>query len=169
MRNAWIALAVAGLLSAAVPGHAQQVKGDDEVQAGGSLSLSTSSDQKNDAGSANLSIGRFITDFQQVGVGTTVSITGNHKISGYGGVFYRYNFSKDRLVPYVGVSLNASLGGAGSKFGSGALASGEGGIRYFLDRATAFTVSVGDYYSFDSREFGKQLAVQFGFSHLWHR
>lgn len=166
MRATWIGLGLAGLIAIAVPGSAQQATGDTELQLQGSLSLSTSS-AKDAAGSVDLKYGRFFTDLQQAGLETTVVVIGNNKIVGYGGPFYRYNFSTGKLVPYVGAAAAVAFGN--SVFGKGGRVDAEGGVRYFLDRRTAFTASATTGYSFDSHAWDKRLQLLFGFSHLWGR
>jgi hypothetical protein len=166
MKRTWIGLGLAGLIAMAVPGSAQQTTGDTELQLQGSLSLATSS-TKDDTGTVDLRYGRFLTDFQQIGLEAVVVVMGSHKLVGYGGPFYRYNFSTGKVVPYVGGSAAAAFGN--STFGKGARFEAEGGVRYFLDRRTAFTVSATTGYSSDSHAWDKRLQVLFGFSHLWGR
>jgi len=165
MKHQWIGLGLAGLLAVAVPAYAQQAKGDNEFQLQGSVSIGISGQNKTDFGSVEMKYGRFITDYQQLGLEVTGFITGNNSIAGYGGPFYRYNFSKDKVVPYVGVGAAAYFGSQG--IGKGATVDFEGGVRYFLDRRTAFTAAATTGYSFDNHTFADNLQFLVGFSHLW--
>jgi hypothetical protein len=146
---------------------AQQGAGDTELQLQGSLSLATSG-AKDSAGGANALVGRFFTDRQEAGVSLAASIFQGNKLVGLAGVFYRYNFSSGQIVPYVGASAADSFGSTGNVGSStGLLLTFEGGFRYFIDRRTAFSVEASEGYSTKDKEFGKQLTVLFGFSHLW--
>ena len=168
MKGVWLGVGFAAMLAVSQPGWAQQVRGDNEIQVQGSLSLSTQGAQQS-SGSAVAKYGRFLTDYQQVGLDLTASITGYNKISGSGGPFYRYNFSNGKLVPYLGASIAGSFGNSGAGFGKGGELDVEGGFRYFLDRRTAFTASAQARYSFDNSGFYKTIDLLFGFSHLWGR
>jgi hypothetical protein len=164
MRFVWIGVGLAAMLAVSQPGQAQQGRGDNEVQAQGTVWLATSSSQDS-SGSVDVKLGRFFTDRQQAGLEVLGFIAGKHSVFGYGGPFYRYNFSTGKAVPYVGVSAAALFGSSGN--GKGARVAGEVGVRYFLDRRTAFTVAASTGYSFDESSFDKRLSVLFGFSHLW--
>lgn len=164
MRFLVIGVGIVALLAVAVPGQAQQARGDNELQLQGTLFIATSSTQ-NDVGTVDVRFGRFVTDFQQVGIEATVSLIDHNKVAGLGGPFYRYNFSKDKVVPYLGAS--AAVGFGSGFAGKGGSISVDGGVRVFLDRRTAFTVSATTGYSFDQHEFGKNVQFLAGFSHLW--
>ena len=166
MRITWIGLGLAGLIAVSMPGAAQQVTGDTELQLQGSLSLATSS-AKDSSGTVDVRYGRFLTDLQQAGFETSLQVTGHNKVGGYGGPFYRYNFSTGKLVPYIGATAAVAFGH--SDFGKGGRFNAEGGFRYFLDRRTAFTAAGTTGYSFDSHTWDKGVQVLFGFSHLWGR
>ena len=166
MRFVWIAWGLAGMLVISNPGYAQQGRGDNEIQVQGTLSIGTSSNQS-DFGAVEGKYGRFVTANQQVGVEVTAFLLDQHKLAGYGGPFYRYNFSTGKVVPYLGVAAAASFGSFGT--GKGGRLDFEGGFRYFLDRRTAFTAAATTAYTFDDHSFGKDLEFLFGFSHLWGR
>ncbi len=164
MKLLWLAVVGVVLAAVAAPCQAQQQRGDNEIQLQGALSLATSGSQNADAGAVDVRYGRFFTDYQQVGVEVTGTITGGPALFGSIGPFYRYNFSKDKLVPYVGGGVTVLFGTQG---GSGGVLDVEGGVRYFLDRRTAFTASATTGYSFNSHSFDKSITMLFGFSHLW--
>jgi hypothetical protein len=166
MRPMWFGVVLAGVLAISNPAYAQQGRGDNEVQLQASLTIGTSSSQNN-SGSVNAGYGYFFTDLQQIGADVTVSIFNQNKLAGYGGPFYRYNFSTGKVVPYLGLSAAAAFGSQGN--GKGALVNGEAGVRYFLDRRTALTASATTAYSFDQKAFTKNIVVLVGFSHLWKR
>jgi hypothetical protein len=164
MKLLGFAVVGAVLVAVAAPCQAQQQRGDNEFQLQGSLSLATSGSQTADSGAVDVRYGRFLTDYQQVGVEVTGTITGGPSLFGSVGPFYRYNFSKDKLVPYVGGGVTVLFGTQG---GNGGELNVEGGVRYFYDRHTAFTVSATTGYTFNNHTFGKTIAMLFGFSHLW--
>jgi len=160
-----LALVMATLLCAAAPVLSQQGSGDTELQLQGSLSVGGSGDQK-DSGSVAVQLGRFFTDYQEVGLNAFGVFQSDGKFGGFGGPYYRYNFSTGKVVPYLGASAGTTFG----KFGGGGtstIAGGEAGVRFFLDRKTAFTVGATKTYFFKTKEFDKGLTIQFGFSHLW--
>lgn len=164
MKLVWIGVGLVAIVAVPQAGYAQEARGDNEVQVQGSVSLATSSNETS-FGSLDVKLGRFFTDRQQVGLEVTGFVFDRHKVAGYGGPFYRYNFSTGKVVPYVGASVAALFGSFGN--GKGARVDGEAGVRYFLDRRTAFTVAGSTGYSFDDSSFTKRLVLLFGFSHLW--
>jgi hypothetical protein len=158
-------IAMMGLMIA-LPSLAQQERGDGEFQLQGSLNLGISGDV-DDSGTINLLYGRFLTEHQEVGgtIGTFINSSGDW--SGFGGPFYRYNFTNDgKLVPYAGGALTATFGDFSQ---SDYLLSLEGGARYFVNRNTAFTVAGTYYYDVDASEFADYLQVLFGFSYVWNK
>jgi hypothetical protein len=159
----YFVFAVAALLGLAGPVLGQQNTGDTELQLQGSLSVSGSGDQDT-SGTVTVVLGHFFTDLQEVGAGVTGTfITG--KFVGSVAPFYRYNFSTGKIVPYLGVNAGTTFGKIAG--GTSTLASVEGGVRFFVDRKTAFTVETSKTYFFKAKEFDKGLTIQFGFSHLW--
>ncbi len=170
MRSKVVGIALLGLtlgLTQAIAALAQQGSGDTELQAQGTLSLATSS-QKNSSGGVDVVFGRFLTDAQEVGPMLMTTISGQNKLSGSAGAFYRYNFSTGQVVPYVGLAASGSFSSdktTGST--TGLMLNFEGGFRYFVDRRTAFSVEASEPYSTKDKAFGKQLNVLFGFSRLW--
>ncbi|HSS49999.1 MAG TPA: hypothetical protein VLX28_13770 [Thermoanaerobaculia bacterium] len=159
----YFALIMAGLICLAGPVLGQQGTGDTELQFQGSLTVGGSGD---DNGTVNVQLGRFFTDYQEIGITGIGSFQSDGKFGGFGGPYYRYNFSTGNVVPYLGVSAGSTFG-TFSSAGTTTIASGEGGARFFLDRKTAFTVSATKLYFFKQKEFDKGLTIQFGFSHLW--
>lgn len=159
-------LAVAALICLAVPAHAQQGSGDTELQLQGILSIGGSGSHK-DSGSVDVQLGRFFTEYQEIGLNVRGNFTGDGKFGGAGGPYYRYNFSTGSVVPYLGVSAGSTFGTSSNFEGTSTIAQGEGGARFFLNRTTAFTVSATKQYAFKQKEFDKGLTIQFGFSHLW--
>jgi hypothetical protein len=165
MMRTYVGLALAALFALAGPVLGQQGSGDTELQLQGSLSVGGSGDQK-DSGSVAVQLGRFFTDYQEIGLTGFGSFQSDGKFGGFGGPYYRYNFSAGNVVPYLGVSVGSTFGSFSSD-GTTTIASGEGGARFFLDRKTAFTVAATKTYFFKQKEFDKGLTIQFGFSHLW--
>jgi hypothetical protein len=163
MRNQ-IALTLVCLAALAAPALSQQAARDTELQVQGTLTIATSGNQDS-SGGVNLNVGRFFTDSQEIGVLASGTFQSDGKFTGSGGPFYRYNFSTGTVVPYLGGAPTASFGSSGN--GKGARLALEAGIRYFVDRKTAFSVEASTSYSFDDKEFSKQLVFLFGFSHLW--
>jgi hypothetical protein len=161
----YVVLALAALFALAGPILGQQGSGDTELQLQGSLSVGASGDQK-DHGTVNAQIGRFFTEYQEIGLGVIGSFQSDGKFGGSASPYYRYNFSTGKVVPYLGVSAGTTFG-TNSSGGTSTIASGEGGARFFVDRKTAFTVSATKMYFFKQKEFDKGLTIQFGFSHLW--
>jgi hypothetical protein len=155
---------VSCLLLAAVPMAGQQEKGDSELQVQGALLISTASDV-DDSGFASFLWGSFLTDTNELGLNATASFTGDGDIQGLAGPFYRINFGSGTTVPYFGLAALASFGeSSGDVF-----ASAELGVRWFLDRNSAFSVSVQQNYDFDQSELSDFLPVVFGFSHFIDR
>lgn len=147
--------------------HAQQEKGDKELQIQGSLNLDIGSDATA-TGSANLLWGRFYTDQSELGLSGTVAFNSDGDLAGLGGPFWRYNFRpRKKSVPYFGVSAATPFG---DFFGSAAgdiFATVELGNRWFLDRETAFTVAAQAFYDVDESDLADTLTIVFGFSHFW--
>jgi hypothetical protein len=143
---------------------AQQQAGDTELQLQGSLSLAASSRQNN-SGAVDVKVGRFWRERQEIGLQVTGYLSADRKISGYGGPFYRYNFGNGHVVPYLGASAAASFGSFGT--GKNGLLAAEGGVRFFLDRRTAFSLEGSTGYSLQDHQYSKQVQILFGFSHLW--
>jgi len=156
-------LVVAALLGLAVPVKGQQTTGDTELQLQGSLFLGGS----NDMGSVSAVIGRFFTDRQEVGITVGGTFNTDGKFGGFGGPNYRYNFSTGKIVRYLGAAVGSTFGNFGGS--TTTIATGEGGVRYFVDRKTAFTAEATKTYFFKQKEFDKGLTITFGFSHLWGR
>lgn len=154
------------LLALATPVLGQQQEGDRELQIQGSLSLATSSELEH-SGGANLAYGRFFTDRQEWGVTAAAAFRQDGDIGGTAGPFYRYNFGTGATVPFVGAAAVASFGDEG--FGDNALLTAEGGVRFFLDRNRAFTVTGQTLYSIDESEFADSINVLFGFSVFWSK
>lgn len=157
-------LALVLLAGLAAPALAQQAQGDKELQFQGSLSIGRTKDQT-DSGTASVLFGRFLTDRQEVGLDVLGNYDTSGGFSGSGGLTYRYHFSTSAVVPYLGASVKRGFGRANS--GSGTSLTPEIGTRLFADRHSAFTLAVSEDYSLRSKEFGKSLGVQFGFSHLF--
>jgi hypothetical protein len=151
-------------LATALPAAAQQQKGDSELQLQGSLKLATSSDFEH-SGGVNVNYGRFFTDRQEWGVTVSGAFLPDGDVAGFGGPFYRYNFSSGDVVPFVGGALGASFGEGA--IGDGVQLAAEGGVRFFLDRSKAFTVTGQTYYSVDNSELADTFDVLFGFSVFW--
>ena len=146
-------------LAIPVPGLAQQASGDTELQIQGSLNLGG----KEESGSVYLSYGRFFSDRQEAGLSVTgYTISGD--LAGFGGPFYRYNFSNEDVVPYVGAAAGSSFGDFA---GGDLLLTFEGGIRFFLSRNSAFSVAAVTNYSVEESEVLDGLNLVFGFSYLW--
>lgn len=120
-----------------------------------------------DSGSVSALLGRFFTDYQEFGLNVTGSYATGGGFFGSGGPYYRYNFSTGTVVPYLGISVESTFGDAFGGIGTTTLFTGEGGVRYFVDRHTAFTVSAVKSYLVKSKEFDKSVVFTFGFSHLW--
>jgi hypothetical protein len=150
------------LCALALSAPAQQSQGDSELQLQGSLQLGD-----DEAGSVSLAYGRFFTERQELGVNVLGFVFGDGNVAGRGGPFYRYNFSTEEIVPYVGGAIQAGF--SDSDFGDGALLMFEGGARFFLDRTTAFSVGAQTFYSIDDQDFSDTLTIVFGFSRLWGR
>lgn len=163
-----IAMIALGLCAAATASFAQQVAGDREIQVQGSLSLKTSGEGSN-SGNVTVTRGQFLTDLQEVGVSINPGLSGSKDYNATLGAFYRYNFSTSQIVPYVGASVGFTyIHAAGRNFTSGTLTP-EVGVRYFVDRRTAFNVSAANNYSTKEKEFDKHITIQFGFSHFWSK
>lgn len=163
MRQRTLGLIV-GLVALAAPALAQQQEGDTELQLQGSLSLATSSDFEH-SGGVNVNYGRFFTDHQEWGVAVVATFHEEGDLGGAGGPFYRYNFSTGETVPFVGAAAFAGFGDGPA--GDGALLAVEGGVRFFLDRNRAFSVTGQQLYSIDQSELADTLNVLFGFSIFW--
>lgn len=155
---------LAGLFLLVNPALAQQQEGDTELQLQGSLNLATSGDFDH-SGGVNVNYGRFFTAKQEWGVMVSASFQSDGDLGGFGGPFYRYNFATEEVVPFVGATAAAAFGDG--QIGDGALLAIEGGVRYFLDRNTAFSVTGQTLYSIDEGELGDSLNVLFGFSRFW--
>lgn len=148
----------------ASPALAQQQKGDTELQFQGALRLSFD-DDVDDQGTLTASWGRFFTDNQEVGAAILTQFDSDGDLAGYGGPFYRYNFiGRDDVVPYVGAASFFSFGDIGA---GDVLLTGEGGVRWFLERNIAFSVAGVAYYDVDESDLADFLTVQFGFSYFW--
>lgn len=161
----YFGLALVALIGLAAPTLAQQGRGDTELQLQGSLFVGG---DQGESGGVSALLGRFFTDYQEVGLNVSGSYTSNGGgFAGTGGPYYRYNFSTGKVVPYLGIAVESSFGHAFGDIGTTTLLSGEGGVRYFVDRHTAFTVSANKSYLVKSKEFDKSVSIQFGFSHLW--
>lgn len=153
------------LVMAPLPVAAQQQAGDTEIQLQGSLSLGLDNDAP-DSGSVFVNYGRFLTDRQEAGGSVIAVIVGDGDVSGFGGPFYRYNFTSGTTVPYVGAAAGASFG----DYSTGdILLTFEGGVRWFLQRNMAFTLAGSTNYDVDESELADRLQVLFGFSYLWGR
>lgn len=151
------------LLTAALPASAQQQAGDSELQLQGSLSLGLKGDAP-DNGTVFLNYGRFFTEKQELGLTVFAFVAGSSDLSGFGGPFYRYNFSSGKTVPYLGVSAATPFGDFG---GSDILLTFEAGVKWYLERNLAFSLAANSNYDTDTSEFADQLQVLFGFSYVW--
>ena len=160
----WIVFLLVGALTS--PVLAQQEAGDSEFQFQGTLSLSKDDDVP-DRGGASVTYGRFLTLRQEVGGTVYAELDSKGDFQGIGGPFYRFNFSTGKIVPYVGAEATAAFGDFVGD--SDLLLALEGGFRYFVTRNTAFSVQGVTYHDGDEEEFGDQLTVVVGFSHLWGR
>ena len=161
----YFGLALVALVGLAAPTQAQQGRGDTELQLQGSLNVGGDAGE---SGSVSALLGRFFTDYQEFGLNVSGSYsTDGGGFNGSGGPFYRYNFSTGKVVPYLGLAVGSSFGHAFSGISTTTLFTGEGGVRYFVDRHTAFTVTATKVYLVKSKEFDKSVAISFGFSHLW--
>lgn len=158
-------LLVAVLVLASFPAAAQQQSGDSELQLQGSLALGLKGDTP-DNGTVYVNYGRFLTNRQELGGSVSVFLVGDSEIEGYGGPFYRYNFSTGKTVPYVGASVAGSIGDYSA---GNFLLTVEGGVRWFLERNMAFTLAANENYDFDRSEFADRLQILFGFSYIWGR
>jgi hypothetical protein len=165
-------LAVAALLGIAGPALGQQTIGDTQLQLQGSVFLGGSGDKDN-SGAISVDLGRFFTDNQEIGLTATGGFVTNGKFSGFGGAYYRYNFSQGKIVPYLGAAAGTTFGNLGNSNSNikidstSTIATAEAGVRFFVDRRTAFTVETSKNYFFKTKDFDKGLTIQFGFSHLW--
>jgi hypothetical protein len=155
-------LAVAVLLGLANPVLAQQEAGNDELQLQGNLSLGSGSHKT--SGQIMVNPGRFFTALQEIGIHLNSTIT-NGKLMGSVAPSYRFNFSTNKVVSYLGISAGTQFGNAVG--GRSAMASAEAGLRYFVARKTAFTLSTGKSYLFKQKKFDPGLDIDFGFTHLW--
>jgi hypothetical protein len=160
-RIGWI---LAGVLTVSVPALAQQEEGDKELQIQGTLTLATSGDTEH-SGSVFVNFGKFFTLRQEAGLTLIGTFQEDGDLAGFGGPFYRFNFSAGRTAPFVGASAAAAFGTSG--FGEGVLIGLEGGVRHYLSRRAAFSVAGQSGYSVDDQEFSDSLNVVFGFSILW--
>lgn len=161
----YFGLALFALAGLAAPALAQQGRGDTELQLQGSLFVGG---DQGESGGVSALMGRFFTDYQEFGLNVSGSYSSDGGgFNGSGGPFYRYNFSTGKVVPYLGLAVESSFGNAFGGAGTTTLFTGEGGVRYFVDRHTAFTVSATKLYLVKSKEFDKSISIQFGFSHLW--
>ena len=146
------------------PVLAQQEAGDSEIQLQGTISISNIKGVS-DSGGVSATYGRFLTLRQEVGGNVTAFLTGDGDVGGTVGPFYRFNFSSSKVVPYVGGAATTTYG----DFGDGSVQwQLEGGVRFFLDRKTAFSIQ-GVTYQAENVDFGDQLLIILGFSHLWGR
>lgn len=147
------------------PVLAQQEAGDTELQIQGTISISNTKGGS-DSGGVSATYGRFLTLRQEVGGNVTAFLTGDGDVGGTVGPFYRFNFSNGKVVPYVGGAATTTYGDFGGD--DNLLLQLEGGVRFFLDRKTAFSIQ-GVTYQSDNVDFGDQLFIILGFSHLWGR
>jgi hypothetical protein len=161
MRNQIVLLFLV-IVALGSPVVAQQAAGDSEFQLQGSITITDVGDLDN-SGSVTATYGRFLTDLQEVGGTATGFFVREGKLAGWAGPFYRYNFSTSEIVPYVGGAAVATFG----EFGSGDIElEFEGGVRFFLNRRTAFSVEGNTSYDVDEQELSDRLTIQFGFSFL---
>lgn len=158
-----VCLLVVALALAALPALGQQEQGDSELQAQGTLLIGTSGDT-DDFGAVFGNYGYFLTDRTELGGTIAAFIDSEGDFIGAGGPFWRYNFSTGRTVPYVGASALTTFG----DFAEGdVLLTGEVGVRWFLQRNTAFTLAGTTNYDVDASEFSDFIQVLFGFSYIW--
>ena len=160
----YFGLALLLLVGLTTPVFAQQGRGDTDLQLQGNLLVG--GDQK-DSGSVSALLGRFFTDYQEVGLDVTGNFDTGGDFGGFGGPYYRYNFSTGKVVPYLGIAVASTFGNTFGGTDRLTLVNAEGGARFFVDRQTAFTVSASKIYVLKSKEFDKSITIQFGFSHLW--
>jgi hypothetical protein len=164
MKRLVIALAALVLL-VTLPAFAQSEAGDTELQVQGSLSLGLD-DEFDDSGSVSVNYGRFFRARQEAGVTVFGTFNSDGDIAGFGGPFYRYNFSDGKTVPYVGAALGLAFG----DYAVGdSLLNFEGGVRWFLERNIAFTLAGSTNYDVEESEFADRLQILFGFSYVWNR
>ena len=148
---------------AALPALAQSEKGDIELQLQGTLTIGLESGV-DDSGSAFLNIGRFATNSHEFGVSVLGTFNSDGDLGGFGGPFWRCNFGRSKTVPFIGVAAYTSFGDSS---GSDFLVNLEGGIRWYLERNMAFSLSGTTFYDVDESDFVDSLNVLFGFSYFF--
>lgn len=163
MSGKYFGLLAATAIVVALPAYPQQSAGSTELQLQGSINIATSGDSES-SGSISGLWGRFLTDHHQIGASAFAWIF-DSEVFGFGGPFYRYNFSTDKTVPYLGAAVATSFGDSGPS--DDLLITLEAGVRYFVDRNTAVSVGAITQYGTDSQEFSDGLSIVFGFSRFW--
>jgi hypothetical protein len=154
-----------GIFLLAIPTFGQLQAGDTELQVQGSLSLALNDDFDN-SGSVTVNYGRFFKARQEAGISTFAIFNDDGDLAGFGGPFYRYNFSDGKTVPYVGAALGVAFG----DYAVGdSLLTLEGGVRWFLERNIAFSLAATTNYDIDESEIADRLQLLFGFSYVWGR
>lgn len=170
MKSSSYSTFLATILTVAVcasPTFAQQEAGDTELQLSGSTTTTTESSTTTLI--TNVKVGQYFTRSLQLGVNTSLTALfpegGDPDFSGRGGAFFNYSFlSEDATtVPYIGGQYSRSLertidedkGNAGVN----------GGLKFYLNRSTAF--DVGGNYLFPLEEAGSGVILfQFGISFI---
>ena len=161
-----LALALGLSLALTEAASAQGDKGKNELLLQGSVTLNFDSDS-DDTGSAAISWGRFFTNNQQAGLVALTFFDSDGDLAGSGGPFWRYNFGDSETVPFLGVAATTAF--SDSDISGDFLITFEGGVRWFLERNMAFSLSGQTSYDTDASEFNDRLQVLFGFSYFWER
>lgn len=157
-----LGLALALLSTAAL---AQTQKGSTELQLQGTLNLSLDS-EVDDSGAIFINWGRFVTESNELGLTLAGFFNESGDLAGFGGPFWRYNFGSGKTVPYIGAGAFTDFG----DFSSGdVIGNVEGGVRWYLESNTAFSLSGSMTYDFDTSEFNDFIQVLFGFSYFWEK
>ena len=156
------------VLTLALAGNAagQQEKGDNEIQIQGSLNLDLGGDAE-DSGVVIFNWGRFFTDNQEAGLTLLTNFDSSGDLAGIGGPFWRMNFGSGKRVPFIGVAATTNF--SDSDVSSDFLLTLEGGMRWFLERNLAFSLSGRTNYDIDRSDFDDRLQVLFGFSYFWRK
>jgi hypothetical protein len=169
------AIAIAALI--ARPAHAQIESGDRAISVFGSLSFSGGSGGQGSTTSGSLfgSVQYFISRQFALRVNVSEFITtstSSDPFSGQqtnntltstevgGGLEYDFQFAENRTVPYLAFDVATSASGSGP---STALLSPSAGIRFFMNRNTAFNVA-GVYQESTTAGAPATVLLQFGLS-----
>jgi hypothetical protein len=156
--------------------HAQQEKGDIELQFQGSFSTLVGGDVTSTVGTIAGKIGPFITANIQVGVGPTLTISTSSSTSGgvtttsttatFGTtafVVYSLLLKDAKVVPYLGASYyKKDFSNSNDNGWLGA----NGGAKFFFAKRTAVDFSANYLFSLNETTKGQQLLFAFGLSFL---